>query len=338
MKNKKLLSVTTLFLSLFLVLSSVALAEEKLDEAIGEEKVGFTGPYPDEVVSPEEPNTPSNPGQTDKNKGELRIDYVPYFFFDKANITKDGSYTLNAHAQYYTKGESPTGNFVQIVDERKANGWSLTLKQEDEFTLVGSSAVDPKEQLVYITPTGEKYHAYKCGNGTYMQTTLSDALSGGYEPCEKCYPNGVNPSEPYRLKGATLSLSHLWASSVHLGVGTTTTPTIHNDVIKMDSGKVYEIANAKGEVGKGRWAIVAGYSDEYAQKIGATSGTIKPMFDSANNPKLLKDSIQNIHSYGFDIEKQQVHTNEAVKLNVPAQDIRAGVYQAKFTWTLTAAP
>lgn len=42
-------------------------------------------------------------------------------------------------------------------------------------------------QTVLITRTGSKYHNQKCGNGTYYETTLNDALSRGLGPCKKCY-------------------------------------------------------------------------------------------------------------------------------------------------------
>lgn len=42
-------------------------------------------------------------------------------------------------------------------------------------------------QVVLITPTGSKYHNHKCGNGTYIESTMDKALSLGLEPCSKCY-------------------------------------------------------------------------------------------------------------------------------------------------------
>ena len=48
---------------------------------------------------------------------------------------------------------------------------------------------DPEQQeiIVYITPTGSKYHYdSNCGNGDYSPTTLSDAQSLGSSPCKKC--------------------------------------------------------------------------------------------------------------------------------------------------------
>ncbi len=43
------------------------------------------------------------------------------------------------------------------------------------------------QQMVLVTPTGEKYHARKCGNGTYTPDTLENATARGLTPCSKCY-------------------------------------------------------------------------------------------------------------------------------------------------------
>ena len=50
------------------------------------------------------------------------------------------------------------------------------------------------ETTVYVTPTDSKYHAYKCGNGTYTPTTLSNALAMGLTPCSKCFGSGYVPN------------------------------------------------------------------------------------------------------------------------------------------------
>ncbi len=42
-------------------------------------------------------------------------------------------------------------------------------------------------EMVYVTATGAKYHARKCGNGTYTQASMEQALSKGLEPCSKCF-------------------------------------------------------------------------------------------------------------------------------------------------------
>lgn len=45
----------------------------------------------------------------------------------------------------------------------------------------------PEEVYVLVTRTGSKYHLRKCGNGTYYQATLDDALARGLDPCSKCF-------------------------------------------------------------------------------------------------------------------------------------------------------
>lgn len=53
-----------------------------------------------------------------------------------------------------------------------------------------SSVSDSSDEVVYISRTGSKYHRQNCrtlkGNG--IQSTLSEALSMGLEPCGVCHP------------------------------------------------------------------------------------------------------------------------------------------------------
>ncbi len=46
----------------------------------------------------------------------------------------------------------------------------------------------PLEEEVYITPTGECYHAYPHGNGSYTRVYLSEALDLFLRPCSVCNP------------------------------------------------------------------------------------------------------------------------------------------------------
>ncbi|WP_071130698.1 DNA/RNA non-specific endonuclease [Enterococcus timonensis] len=42
-------------------------------------------------------------------------------------------------------------------------------------------------EMVYVTPTGKRYHTHPHGNGTFTQATLEEALSQGLTPCQTCY-------------------------------------------------------------------------------------------------------------------------------------------------------
>lgn len=53
-----------------------------------------------------------------------------------------------------------------------------------------ASSTTKRGRIVYKTPTGKKYHYDNhCNGGTYIETTLDDALSSGLEPCKKCVLN-----------------------------------------------------------------------------------------------------------------------------------------------------
>jgi hypothetical protein len=48
----------------------------------------------------------------------------------------------------------------------------------------------PKEQIVYITRTGKRYHRLGCRylRKTAMPMSLKDAKQQGYTPCKVCHP------------------------------------------------------------------------------------------------------------------------------------------------------
>lgn len=50
-----------------------------------------------------------------------------------------------------------------------------------------SEASESQGRTVYITPTGKRYHYdNNCNGGTYIPSTMDEALSKGLTPCKKC--------------------------------------------------------------------------------------------------------------------------------------------------------
>ena len=72
--------------------------------------------------------------------------------------------------------------------------WAAVLFLSVSGAVCSDVSIAQAEEMVYVTPTGSKYHAYKCGNGTYTLTTLSNALSRGLTPCSKCYGSNYSPA------------------------------------------------------------------------------------------------------------------------------------------------
>ncbi|HBD41222.1 hypothetical protein DW019_12525 [Clostridium sp. AF37-5] len=46
----------------------------------------------------------------------------------------------------------------------------------------------PQEKTVFVTPTGECYHKYAHGRGSFSEVPLSEALSRNLRPCMVCSP------------------------------------------------------------------------------------------------------------------------------------------------------
>lgn len=50
-----------------------------------------------------------------------------------------------------------------------------------------SEASESQSRTVYITPTGKRYHYdNNCNGGTYIPSTMDEALAKGLTPCKKC--------------------------------------------------------------------------------------------------------------------------------------------------------
>ena len=67
--------------------------------------------------------------------------------------------------------------------------YDLATKGEDaECYWIDICQLDTKEgQVVYVTPTGEKYHFSKeCAGENAQKTTYKDVLAYEYQPCGKC--------------------------------------------------------------------------------------------------------------------------------------------------------
>ena len=75
----------------------------------------------------------------------------------------------------------------QLMKTIKKTILSFTLVFFMMILPVGDSAgmvTAQAQTMVYVTPTGSKYHTHKCGRGNFYQTTLSNALARGLTPCK----------------------------------------------------------------------------------------------------------------------------------------------------------
>ena len=86
-----------------------------------------------------------------------------------------------------TAGETSTTTTTQVTT-------TTTVKPTTSTTKATTTTVAPAggdgDIIVYITDTGEKYHAAGCQylRQSKHEVTLAEAKARGFEPCTKCHP------------------------------------------------------------------------------------------------------------------------------------------------------
>lgn len=57
----------------------------------------------------------------------------------------------------------------------------------DGNTQTAAVAYQMQGHKIYVTPTGSKYHYdSSCNGGTYIESTLAEAMGRGLTACDKC--------------------------------------------------------------------------------------------------------------------------------------------------------
>lgn len=116
------------------------------------------------------------------------------------------------------------------------------------FGFVSSSAAYsvPSDTIVYITPTGSKYHRYKCTyTSTVSSMTIAAAEQAGYGPCSRCRPDirtGTYTKGSKIITGPSSSSSNNATatpslSSSYKPVSTTPVPTVSAPISKQSSNE-----------------------------------------------------------------------------------------------------
>ena len=91
----------------------------------------------------------------------------------------------------YTNAEAAQSYTVQQeeLQAKEAEEARLAAEAAERERIQQQSAQpqDVQDRTVYVTKTGKRYHYDdSCNGGTYIASTLSEALSRGLTPCQKC--------------------------------------------------------------------------------------------------------------------------------------------------------
>lgn len=148
------------------------------------------------------------------------------------------------------------------------------------------------ETMVYVTPTGSKYHTHKCGNGNFYQTTLSEAKARGLTPCKKCYGSSGSASSGAGSSSGSAKKTNV--SKAKLSLSST------NILLIKGQSKTLKVKGTSGSV---KWsssnkkvAVVSGGKVTAKGKGQATitvssGGVSKTCKVKVENPKISKSSI-----------------------------------------------
>ena len=116
----------------------------------------------------------------------------------KANLQKSLDEEREKSKQYSSEIKSlreTINNLKAESNQAKQNttgsyqsGYSGSTKHQNSYTQTTQKTYQEQAvTYVLVTRTGTKYHLKKCGNGTYYQATLDEALARGLDPCSKCF-------------------------------------------------------------------------------------------------------------------------------------------------------
>ncbi|MBO0441174.1 WxL domain-containing protein [Candidatus Enterococcus ikei] len=147
---------------------------------------------PPQVIDPEFPEKPVDPGEFTPQGEYLRLDFAPQLNFGRNKLSsQDQFYSVNA--QLFHGEQEARGNFVQVSDSRTTSaGWKLQVRQETAFTesketgLIGAylsldkawanSSMDQKyapilgSEVVRIDKVGTTYNLANAEKGTGQGT------------------------------------------------------------------------------------------------------------------------------------------------------------------------
>lgn len=105
----------------------------------------------------------------------------------KENAEKERLAKEQAEAEKATKAEQDRIAAEQAEAARLQAEQAEAARVAEENRLAEEVANQQVEGEVYVTKTGDRYHAYAHGNGNFWLDSLSAALARGLTPCQVCW-------------------------------------------------------------------------------------------------------------------------------------------------------
>ncbi|MGM0125942.1 hypothetical protein IGI37_003343 [Enterococcus sp. AZ194] len=232
-------------------------------------------------------------------------------------VVNKGTIDFEGEYPWETKDPENPGKTVDPGESEKA-GKSLRIEYVPSFDF-NQQVISSKDMLYPVK--AQLFHDDTPARANYVQVSDYRGTGKGWTLQLAQDYQFRNPEDQNTiLNGAVISLNHSWANSAETGTGA---PTVQKDVIEMNPGTTYNLAEAKPGSGEGTWFISFGASEtnDFSKK-----NTLEKMLVDG---KAVTDPVY----------KQDVYVNNAVSLLVPGKtEKRAVPYQTVLTWTLSELP
>ena len=137
----------------------------------------------------------SSNGSSASLEDEIEIDTSSSAPSSSASSAESVGSTSHAPADPEPQAQTPEEPPVQepaepasdSEPEPQAPAAVTTTPAEPSTSSQSSGTQNTQSRMVYVTPTGKRYHYDgNCNGGTYIESTLDQALARGLTPCKKC--------------------------------------------------------------------------------------------------------------------------------------------------------
>ena len=137
----------------------------------------------------------SSNGSSASLEDEIEIDTSSSAPSSSASSAESVGSTSHAPADPEPQAQTPEEPPVQepaepasdSEPEPQAPAAVTTTPAEPSTSSQSSGTQNTQSRTVYVTPTGKRYHYDgNCNGGTYIESTLDQALARGLTPCKKC--------------------------------------------------------------------------------------------------------------------------------------------------------
>lgn len=229
------------------------------------------------------------------------------------SVVRNGEITLDAeYDRNVIDPENPTDTVDPGETEQVGDLLRIDFVPELRF---GTQTISKDEATYYAF--SQNFYSDTPARANYVQ--VSDYRGGGGKGwslyLKQEYQFRSTTDQNIELLGANLFFDKSWASSIY----DSPAPTVSTDIIKVNPGESYLVANAAVGTGEGKWAISFGASSSDITNVGNT--LVKTD---------LTDSVYN---------DNPVYLNEAAGLIVPqTANVQPAAYTTVLTWTLSELP